>query len=346
MTGVSRRLRHLSQMTEDLIRPDAGGLYCPAGDFWIDPLRPVPRAVITHGHADHVRSGAGAYYTAREGLEVVAHRAGSKGAFHPVEYGQPFELGGARITFFPAGHILGSATVRVEAKGATWGVSGDFKRDPDPTCAPFEPFDCDVWLTECTFGLPVYRWPEPAEVAGQILEWWGECRRAGRSAVLFCYALGKAQRVMAELGRHIDEPVWIHGAMNPLTRVYREVGVELPETRLVSEAGRGHDFSGALVLAPPSAAGSSWMRRFAGHSAGFVSGWMQIRGNRRRRGYDRGFVLSDHADWPGLIDTVGDMNAGRVITIHGNGQALAAYLTGLGYQAESWDLRAGGEGHS
>jgi putative mRNA 3-end processing factor len=328
-------------MAEDLLRPDAGGLYCAAGDFWIDPLRPVPRAVITHAHADHARSGSGEYHVADAGLPVLSQRIGQKNDLKSYNYGENFELGDTRVTLFPAGHILGSATVRIESEHETWGVSGDFKRAADPTCETFAPYDCDVWLTECTFGLPVYRWPETAAVIDGILGWWRHCTERGLTAVLFCYALGKAQRILAEMAsRRRPGELWLHGAMEPLTRCYREQGIELPPSRAVSAAEARHDFSGDLVLAPPSAAGSPWMKRFGPHSTGFVSGWMCVRGNRRRRGYDRGFVLSDHADWPGLVETVDDMGARRVITIHGDGTALAGFLSERGLEAESWNLRA------
>ncbi|MBY6203694.1 ligase-associated DNA damage response exonuclease [Halomonas denitrificans] len=341
---------------ENLLEPSAGGLYCAAGDFWIDPLRPVPRAIITHAHADHARGGSEEYHTAESNKAILAARIGAgaeegdgdpaaedkpRPDHHGHEWGEPFDLGDTRVTLFPAGHILGSSWVRIESEQGTWGVSGDFKRAPDPTCAAFQPADCDVWVTECTFGLPVYRWPEPSVVIDQIEAWWDECRAASRPAVLFCYALGKAQRVLAELvARRPGMRVWLHGAMRPLTDIYRAQGVALPETLPVSEAEKGEKFAGELVLAPPSAAGSTWMRRFPKHSAGFVSGWMRIRGNRRRRGYDRGFVFSDHADWPALIDTVRDQRAERVITIHGNGEPLAGYLREQGLDAEAWNLRA------
>ncbi len=338
----------------NLLTPSAGGLYCEAGDFWIDPLRPVPRAIITHAHADHARGGSEEYHTAATNRAILAARIGAgadsegddsatddRPDHHGHAWGEPFELGDTRVTLFPAGHILGSSWVRIESENGTWGVSGDFKRAPDPTCTAFEPAACDVWVTECTFGLPVYRWPAPSAVIDQVEAWWDECRAASRPAVLFCYALGKAQRVLAELGaRRPGMRAWLHGAMRPLTEIYRAQGVRLPETRLVSEAESGERFAGELVLAPPSAAGSTWMRRFPKHSAGFVSGWMRIRGNRRRRGYDRGFVFSDHADWPALIDTVRDQQARRVITIHGNGEALAGYLGERGLDAEAWNLRA------
>ncbi|MDT8438563.1 MAG: ligase-associated DNA damage response exonuclease [Wenzhouxiangellaceae bacterium] len=324
----------------NLLEPSAGGLYCAAGDFWIDPLRPVPRAIITHAHADHARSGSAEYHTASTNLPVLAARIGAAAPHRGHEWGEPFELGDVRVTLFPAGHIFGSSWVRIESDLGVWGVSGDFKRAPDPTCRAFEPRPVDVWLSECTFGLPVYRFPPPARVIDEVLEWWRDCRAQDRPAVLFCYALGKAQRVLAELARRVDDPVWVHGAMKPLVDAYRAAGVRMLPTRLISEAAQGEKFAGALILAPPSAAGSSWMRRFPKHSTGFVSGWMRLRGHRRRRGYDRGFVLSDHADWPALVETARELQARRVITIHGNGEALAGYLREQGLDAESWNLRA------
>jgi len=327
-------------MKNDLLIPDAGGLYCAAGDFWIDPLRAVPRSIITHAHADHARSGASEVFTAREGLPVLTHRIGEPEDLTGLDYGQTVELGETQVTLYPAGHILGSATVRIESEHGTWGVSGDFKRAPDPTCTAFEPYPCDVWVSECTFGLPVYRWPTPEKVVSDIFDWWRGCREDDRPAVLFCYALGKAQRVLAELAAAgIDETIWLHGAMIPLTECYRSQGIAMPPTQPATEADKGEKFKGQLVLAPPSAAGSSWMRRFPKHSAGFVSGWMRIRGNRRRRGYDRGFVMSDHADWPDLVRTCADMQAERVITIHGNGETLIRHLGDQGIQAEAWNLR-------
>ena len=327
-------------MTEPLLTPDAGGLYCRAGNFWIDPLRAVPRSVITHAHADHARSGAAEVVTAKPGIPVLTHRIGEPDDLTGLDYGESIEMGDTRVTLFPAGHILGSATVRIESEHGTWGVSGDFKRAPDPTCEAFAPYPCDVWVSECTFGLPVYRWPSPSEVVADILSWWGACKAADRPAVLFCYALGKAQRVLSELAAAgVTETVWLHGAMIPLTECYRQQGIALPPTLPATEADKGEKFKGQLVLAPPSASGSPWMRRFPKHSAGFVSGWMRIRGNRRRRGYDRGFVLSDHADWPDLVQTAADMQTRKVITIHGNGESLVRHLKDQGLEAESWNLR-------
>jgi putative mRNA 3-end processing factor len=251
-----------------------------------------------------------------------------------LEYGEVLEFGDVRVSLHSAGHILGSAQVRIEHGGEVWVVSGDFKRDDYPTCAPFEVVPCDVFVTEATFAYPVYRWPEARAVAGEIFEWWEACRTEGRPAVLFSYALGKAQRILAELLHYTDRAVLLHGAMTPLVDIYREAGVPMVPTRPVSDFSRKRSFEGELILAPPSASGSKWMRRFKGASTGFASGWMQIRGNRRRRGYDRGFVLSDHADWPSLVRTIEECGARRVLATHGSTEVLVEHLKERGIHAE------------
>ncbi|NUO75863.1 MAG: ligase-associated DNA damage response exonuclease [Lysobacter sp.] len=323
-----------------VVRPE--GLYCPQGDFYIDPWRPVARAVITHGHGDHARAGMGRYYSSAAGLPIMRWRLGEQ----PVqahEYGQPFELGRARVSFHPAGHVLGSAQVRVEAGGEVWVVSGDYKRQPDPTCAPFEAVACDTFITESTFGLPVYRWPPTAEAIADILAWRQHCADRGETAVLLCYALGKAQRLLAELAPRYERPLWLHGAIAAGVEVYRQSGVVMAETRLVADEQARDACAGELVLAPPSAAGTAWMRRFRRLQTGFASGWMRIRGNRRRRNFDRGFVISDHADWPGLIDSVRQTGASRVIATHGRSDALVRMLTENGLRAESFSTDFGGD---
>lgn len=310
-----------------LLRVTPDGLYCEAGDFHIDPWRPVARAVLTHGHGDHARPGSAAYLGAAPGLGLLQRRLGADARIEPVAYGETRTLNGVTVSLHPAGHVLGSAQVRLEHRGEVWVVSGDYKRDPDPTCAPFEVVPCDTFITEATFGLPIYRWEPTPAVAAEVLRWWEANAQAGRASVLFCYALGKAQRLLAELARLTDRPALLHGAMLALTQVYRDAGVPLLPTGAVGEKGKGASFAGALVLAPPSAAGSTWMRRFgADAQTGFASGWMRVRGNRRRRGYDRGFVLSDHADWPSLLATVKDTRASRVLVTHGSSETLARYL--------------------
>jgi putative mRNA 3-end processing factor len=321
--------------SRDLIELRPEGLYCPAGDFHIDPLRPVPRAVITHGHGDHARGGMGEYHTTRDGLPILQWRLGQQ-AYHVHDYGEAFTLGGARVSLHPAGHVLGSAQVRIEAAGETWVASGDYKRQRDPTCMPFEPVPCDTFITEATFGLPIYRWPDTRDVAAEIVAWRDHCAERGETALLFCYALGKAQRVLAELALHTSEPALVHGAVAAGVDVYREAGVEMLATQSVADTAKAADLAGRLVIAPPSAAGSPWLRRFRRAQFGFASGWMRIRGNRRRRNYDRGFVVSDHADWPALVSTVRETGASRVIATHGNTDAIVRALNEEGIATEAF----------
>jgi putative mRNA 3-end processing factor len=317
----------------DLIQLRPEGLYCPRGDFYIDPWRPVARAVITHGHADHARVGMDEYYVAEPGLPILRWRLGEQ-CYRPYAYGAPFVLGQTRVSLHPAGHVLGSAQVRIEADGEVWVASGDYKRQHDPTCAPFEPIACDTFITEATFALPVYRWPDTGEVAREIVAWREECAARGEAAILYCYALGKAQRLLAELAAHTDVPAYLHGAMDAGVAIYRDAGIAMLPTLRVADEAKGVDFAGALVLAPPSAAGSPWIRRFRRAQHGFASGWMRIRGNRRRRNYDRGFVVSDHADWPDLLRTIRETGAQRIIATHGNTDALIRLLNASGIRAE------------
>jgi putative mRNA 3-end processing factor len=324
-----------------VLRPE--GLYCPAGDFHIDPWRPVARAVITHAHGDHARPGMGRYHCARPGLSLLRWRLGEDAVIEAHDYGQRFGLGGVEVSLHPAGHVLGSAQVRIDDGRQVWVASGDYKRQPDPTCAPFEPLRCDTFITEATFALPVYRWPDTAAVAADILRWRAECEARGEAAVLLCYALGKAQRLLAELQR-LDAPtVWLHGAIANGVRAYRDAGVALPGCETVAEQERRADAAGRLVLAPPSVAGGTWLRRFGRWQLGFASGWMRLRGNRRRRNLDRGFVISDHADWPALLATIEQTGARRVIATHGDSDALIRYLQDRGVAAETFRTGYGDE---
>jgi putative mRNA 3-end processing factor len=316
-----------------LIAPDDVGLACAAGPFHIDPWRPATRALITHAHADHARSGSGTYYAAEPSVPLLRRRLGVAESIRGVPYGETFRIGDARVSFHPSGHILGAAQIRVEAGGEVWVVTGDYKRDSDPTCAPFESVHCDVLITEATFALPVYRWPDPATVVGEIFDWWQQNRSSGRTSVLFCYSLGKAQRVLGGLSRHTREPAWAHGAIDSMTEIYRRSGIDMLPTRRVPDRHVEEQYRGALVLAPPGAGGTPWMRRFREVSTGFCSGWMQVRGNRRRRGYDRGFVLSDHADWSGLLTTIRESGASRVLATHGRSDAIVRYLNEHGVDA-------------
>jgi putative mRNA 3-end processing factor len=320
-------------MSEDLIVPSDRGLYCPAGDFHIDPWKPVERAVITHAHADHARSGSKHYWCSEPGLGLTRTRIGNGPGITPLAYGQVKEFGRARVSLHPAGHVLGSAQVRVEVDGRVWVVSGDYKRDPDPSCAPFEVVPCECFITEATFALPVYRWAEPGVVAREIFDWWQECKAKGECAMLFSYALGKAQRVLAELRELTGETAYLHGAMVPLVKVYRDQGIALLPTEPVGNQPKFFDWRGRLVLAPPGASGTPCVKRFKPVSMGFASGWMRVRGSRRRANWDRGFTLSDHADWPSLLRTIEETGARRVLATHGNTDALIAVLRERGIQA-------------
>jgi putative mRNA 3-end processing factor len=320
-------------------RPE--GLYCEAGDFHIDPWRPVARAIVTHAHADHARAGHDHYLAAAPGEGVLRARLGAM-SLQTVRYGEAVEVGGVRVSLHPAGHVLGSAQVRIEHRGEVWVVSGDYKVEADPTCAPFEPLRCHTFVTESTFGLPIYRWAPQAGVFAAIDRWWRDNADAGRASVLFCYAFGKAQRILAGVDASIG-PIVCHGAVEPLNRAYREAGVALPGTRLVSEVTDRRDLARALVLAPPSAAGSAWMRRFPDPGDAFASGWMALRGARRRRAVDRGFVLSDHADWPGLQQAIAASGAQRVVVTHGYVPVMVRWLAEQGLQAQSFDTEYHGE---
>ena len=316
-----------------LLRVDDRGLFCPAGGFHVDPWKPVERAVISHGHGDHARWGSQAYLSAAPGMPILRRRLGEGAAIEAVPFGERVRIGEVSVSFHPAGHILGSAQVRVERGGEVWVFSGDYKRQPDATCESFEVVPCHTFITEATFALPIYRWDDTRQVAREILAWWDANREADRASVLFCYSLGKAQRILGELARLTDRQVFVHGAVEPLNECYRAAGIEMLPTRTVSETGRGQSFAGELVLAPPSAGGSTWMRRFGAAGTGFASGWMRVRGTRRRRGFDRGFTLSDHADWPDLLRTVEETGAERVLTTHGYAEPLARFLRERGLSA-------------
>ena len=312
----------------------AQGLYCPAGDFFIDPWQAVPRALITHAHGDHARPGSDAYLCTPGTAALLRRRLGPGVELQVIDYGERLRLGSVDVSFHPAGHVLGSAQIRVEGAGGVWVAAGDYKRAADPTCAPFEPVRCDTFITESTFGLPIYRWDATAAVMRDVHSWWNGNRDAQKTSVIFCYTLGKAQRLLAELAPLLDRPVFVHGMMLGMMEAYRDAGVELPEVKPVIESGgrssKKLSFAGELVLAPLSARGTPWMRRLGTHSDAFASGLMRVRGVRRQRAYDRGFVISDHADWPALLDTIAETGAGRVLATHGYAEPLARHLRSLG----------------
>jgi putative mRNA 3-end processing factor len=301
----------------------------------------VARAVITHAHSDHARIGHGHYLAVQQAEGVLRTRLGEID-LQTLAYGERIIHNGVALSLHPAGHVLGSAQVRLEQGGAVWVASGDYKVAPDRTCAPFEPVKCDVFITESTFGLPIYRWCPDDEIFADINGWWSRNVVAGRASVLTCYSFGKAQRVLSGVDPSIG-PIIVHGAVEPLNRAYRAAGVDLPSTQRVMDVKDKADLKRALVICPPSAAASPWMRRFGDAQTAFASGWMQLRGARRRGGYDRGFVLSDHADWPGLMSAIGATGAQRIIVTHGSVPVMVRYLTEQGLQAEGFDTEYGGD---
>ncbi|MGR6654622.1 ligase-associated DNA damage response exonuclease [Pseudomonas mosselii] len=322
-------------------RPE--GLYCPPGDFYIDPWRPVDRAVITHAHGDHAHRGNRHYLAAAPGAGILRARLGADIDLQTLPYGARLEHRGVTLSLHPAGHVLGSAQVRLEYHGEVWVASGDYKVEADGTCEPFEPVRCHTFISESTFGLPIYRWQAQARLFADIDTWWRANAAAGRASVLFAYAFGKAQRVLHGIDASIG-PLLVHGAVEPLNRVYREAGIHLPDTLSATATVRGDPLlRQALVLAPPSAAGSTWLRRFGDYSDGFASGWMLLRGARRRRGVDRGFVLSDHADWPGLLWAIEQSGAERVMVTHGQVNVLVRYLGERGLDARAFHTEYGEE---
>lgn len=313
---------------DDLVRVAREGLYCEAGGFHIDPWGVVDRAIVTHAHADHARSGSNAYLSSEAGAGVLRARIGPA-SIEGLAYGEVIDLNGVRVSMHPAGHVLGSAQVRIEHRGRIWVVTGDYKVEPDSTCRPFEPLKCHVLITESTFGLPIYRWRPQSEVFQQINDWWRGNQAQGKTSVILAYALGKAQRVLAGVDASIG-PIGVHGAVARMNECYAAARIRLPtvvhathEPELVRGAG--------LVLAPPSAAGSGsiWLRKLSGRegvSLGYLSGWMQVRGGRRRQSVDRGFVLSDHADWGGLLSTIRYSGAERIGVTHGYIEPLARWV--------------------
>jgi putative mRNA 3-end processing factor len=330
-------------MSADLVVERPEGLYCPPGDFYIDPWRPVARAVVTHAHADHARGGHAHYLAAAPGEGVLRARLGAV-TLQTLAYGEAIDHHGVRLSLHPAGHVLGSAQVRLEHGGRVWVVSGDYlvsgAGDDNRTCAPFEPLRCDCFITESTFGLPIYRWRLQREVFAEIDAWWAANAAAGRPSLLMGYSFGKAQRLLAGVDAAIG-PVFVHGAVEPLNCAYREAGVALPATRLLNDVTDKAELARALVVAPPSVAGSAWSRRLVDASDAFASGWMQLRGARRRQGVDRGFVLSDHADWPGLMRAIAATGCERVIVTHGYEAVMVRWLQQQGLQAGSFRTEYG-----
>jgi len=316
------------QAVKPLVELRSEGLYCPEGDFYIDPWRPVKLAVITHGHADHARSGHQHYLAQHDAAEILRTRLGANISLQTLNYGERLHMGGVQLSLHPAGHVLGSAQVKINHRGRVWVVSGDYRVQADPSCEAFEPVACEVFITESTFALPIYRWEPQGKVIDDISAWWQANAERGLYSVLYAYALGKAQRLAMALP---DGPVWVHPAVDAIHSCYRKAGRALPMSPCWTSDVKPP--AGSLILAPPASAASSALARLGAYEDASVSGWMRLRGIRRRRALDRGFVLSDHADWPGLLWAIRQTGAEKIYVTHGQVDVLVRYLNEQGYPA-------------
>lgn len=318
------------------------GLYCTQGDFYIDPWRPVPKAIITHAHADHSRPGCTAYLSHTLSEPIMRIRLGADIVVQTLAYGEQITINGVHISLHPAGHIIGSAQVRLEYKGEIWVVSGDYKIELDNISTPFEPVRCHTFITECTFGLPVFNWQPQQNVFNDINNWWQKNQSEGKLSVLFGYPLGKTQRLLKNLQPSTGE-VLAHGAVWNVNEAFRQNGVDLPAMKLIDKTFDIKQHTGAMILAPPSALGTPWMRKFKSAETAMVSGWMNLRGAKRRRPVDKGFVLSDHADWKGLLWAIKETGASKILATHGYKSSFAKYLNTQGYEAYEVDTLWEGE---
>lgn len=324
----------MTRHRQDLLQFTKKGIYCPKADVYIDPWKPVARALVTHGHSDHARPGSKHYLCTPLSKPILLHRLGHQHFIETVDYGEIVSVNGVQFSFHPAGHIIGSAQVRVERNGEVWVVSGDYKTDEDPVSGEFEVVPCNTFITESTFGLPVYRWPDQSIVIEEINTWWKNNAENGRTSVISAYSLGKAQRVIQSVD-HTIGPVFCHGAVQTMNDIIRVMGVGLAQTRYLDDDIPWETLRSALVVAPSSALSSPWMKRFKDCATAAASGWMALRGTRRWQSVDRGFVLSDHADWEGLNDAIEATGAKRVIVTHGYTDIFARWLREQGYEAST-----------
>lgn len=308
-----------------LLQINNNGYYCEQADVYIDPWKPVDKAIITHAHSDHARWGMKHYLAHHLSVPVMKHRLGADISIEGLEYGEVISINGVNFSLHPAGHIPGSAQVRVEYKGEVWVHSGDYKLEQDPLSTPFEAVPCHHFITESTFGLPVYDWPQPSAVFDEMNQWWRLNQEQGLVSMIGVYALGKAQRILAGLNAEIG-PIFCHGAVENTNLILRNMGLDFAASQHLTAEVSKSDLQGALVLAPPSAFASTWSKRLGKQSQAFASGWMSVRGQRRRRAADRGFVLSDHADWKGLNQAVEGTGAEHVYVTHGYKEIFAKWL--------------------
>jgi putative mRNA 3-end processing factor len=327
-------------MNKPLLEFTNKGIYCAAAKVYLDPWKPVQNAIISHGHADHSRWGHKQYITHHKNVPIISHRLGDI-QVTGKEWGETFSINNVKFSLHPAGHIIGSSQIRVEHKGEIWVFTGDYKTENDGISTPYESVKCHTFITECTFGLPAFSWTPQTEVLNNINNWWSENRAEGKTSVLFGYSLGKAQRLLKYLDTDIGK-IYTHGAIEKMTEVLRPL-VDFPETNLITRDTKKTDLLGNIVLAPPSAHGSPWIRKMVPYVTASASGWMAFRGARRRRAIDKGFVLSDHCDWQGLLVSIEATGAEKVICTHGYTDIFSRYLREQGYDARTESTQYGEE---
>ena len=329
-------------MASPLLQFTGKSIYCPQAAAHIDPWIPVERAIITHAHSDHARWGSKQYLAHKDSEAILRLRLGPDISLQTVEYGERFVINGVVFSLHPAGHIIGSAQVRVEYKGEVWVASGDYKLEDDGFSAPFEPVKCNVFITESTFGLPIYKWQPQLEIFAEIDDWFAQNKRDDKASILMGYSLGKMQRILKGI-QLPDEPIYAHGAIYILNEKLREAGHDLPELTLVTKETDKKLFNGSLVLAPPSIDSSTWIRKFNPYSLGYCSGWMALRGAKNRRAVDQGFILSDHVDWTDLNTAVVESGAEKVYVTHGYTSIFSRWLNENGIEAGEVTTMYGGE---
>ncbi len=316
------------------------GIYCEVAGVYLDPWQPVEKAIITHGHADHSRWGHKQYITHHTNVPIIKHRLGDINVTGK-KYNETFVINNVKFSFHPAGHIIGSSQIRVEHKGEVWVFTGDYKIEDDGISVPYESIKCQTFITECTFGLPAFKWIPQAEVFEDINSWWAANKDEGKTSILFGYSLGKAQRLLKYLDTSIGK-IYTHGAIENMTEVIRPM-VEFPETTLITRDTKKDELLGNIVLAPPSTHGSTWIRKMVPYVTASASGWMAFRGARRRRAIDKGFVLSDHCDWQGLLKAIEATGAEKIISTHGYTDIFSRYLREQGYDARTEKTQYEGE---
>ncbi|HEA20347.1 hypothetical protein LCGC14_0881250 [marine sediment metagenome] len=327
-------------MKKPLLEFTDKGIYCSAAKVYLDPWKPVDKAIISHGHADHSRWGHSQYITHHRNVPIISHRLGDINVTGK-EWGERFTINNVIFSLHPAGHIIASSQIRVEHKGEVWVFTGDYKTENDGISEPYEVVKCDTFITECTFGLPAFKWTPQKEVFEDINKWWAENRSEKKTSVLFGYSLGKAQRLLKYLDTDIGK-IYTHGAIENMTEVLRPL-VDFPETTLITRDTKKEELLGNVVLAPPSAHGSPWIRKMVPYVTASASGWMTFRGARRRRAIDKGFVLSDHCDWDGLLESIRATGAEKIICTHGYSDIFSKYLREQGYDARTEQTQYGEE---